>query len=381
MEWTKRYQGKELRYGFTTGSSATAAAKRAASQLLLGQSEDEVEITTPQGQVLTIPTRLVFAEPDHAKAKVVKDAGDDPDITDGIEIFADVSRIPQGLEITGGEGVGTVTKPGLDQPVGEKAINSGPRYMLTQALSSVCEAAGYQGGLRIVISIPAGTELARKTFNPKLGIVGGISVIGTTGIVEPMSSKALFDTIVLEIRQAATRQQDFLMLISGNYSKDFLRVQMQLDNIPYVVTSNFVRDSLEAAWKEGFQQVLLVGHIGKYVKLALGMPNTHSDYGDGRMPCLVYCALKAGADRDVLLAISNSVTTEAALYILREHDLLWTTMEILGQIIEEQLTRHLPEGKRLGFIFFCNKKGLPGELYRSEEAKKMLAELPALEGN
>jgi cobalt-precorrin-5B (C1)-methyltransferase len=381
MEKTKRYQGKELRYGFTTGSSATAAAKRAASQLLLGQSETEVEITTPQGQVLTIPTELVDLQTNSAMAKVIKDAGDDPDITNGIEIFAEVSLIPQGLEITGGEGVGTVTKPGLDQPVGEKAINSGPRFMLTQALQEVSAAAGYQGGLRVVVSIPAGRELAKKTFNPKLGIVGGISVIGTTGIVEPMSSKALFDTIVLEIRQAATRQKDFLMLISGNYSKDFLRDQLQLDQIPYVVTSNFVRDSLEAAWEEGFQQVLLVGHIGKYVKLALGMPNTHSDYGDGRIPCLVTCALKAGADRELLLAISDSVTTEAALYLLQEQDLLWPTMEILGQLIEEQLTRHLPSGKRLGFIFFCNKEGLPGELYRSAEARKMLAELPALEGN
>lgn len=381
MEETRRYQGKELRYGYTTGSSATAAAKRAASELLLGQSEQQVEITTPQGKILTIPTELVERRPNAVKAKVIKDSGDDPDITNGVEVFAEVSRISAGIEIVGGEGIGTVTKPGLDQPVGEKAINSGPRQMLKQALNEVRAEASYEAGLRVIVSIPAGKELAQKTFNPKLGIVGGISVIGTTGIVEPMSSQALLDTIVLEIRQAASRQKDFLMLISGNYSKDFLRDQLQLDQIPYVVTSNFVRDSMEAAWREGFSQLLLVGHIGKYVKLALGMPNTHSDYGDGRIPCLINCALKAGADRELLLAISECVTTEAALYLLQEQDLLKSSMEILGQMIEAQLTRYLPAEKRLGFIFFCNKEGLPGTLYRSAEAEKMLAELPVIEGN
>lgn len=372
MDFTKRYRGQDLRCGYTTGSCATAAAKKAAYELLTGCSPEQISFVTPQGLTLELAPRVSEKSDVAVTCVVTKDSGDDPDITDGVDIFATVSRIPAGLVIDGGLGVGLVTKPGLDQPVGNKAINSGPRKMLSQALEEVRREAGYQGGLRVIISIPAGMELAKKTFNPRLGIEGGISVIGTTGIVEPMSNQALIDTIVLEIKQAASRSKQRINLISGNYSKQFLADDLHIQQGEVVVCSNFIGDALDAAWREGFQEVLLVGHIGKFVKLGLGMPNTHSDNGDGRIECLITCALKAGASRTTLLEVSECVTTDAALFILQDQGLLEASMQELGLAISRHLAKYIPTGRNLGFLFFTNKEGLPGELYRSKEAQAML---------
>ncbi len=215
--------GKRLQCGYTTGTCAALAAKGAAELLLTGRASEAVSLRTPKGWVVKVPLEGPRLENGTASAWVTKDGGDDVDATHGLPIAASVTRQPgTGLTLRGGEGVGRVTKPGLDQPVGEWAINSTPRRMILEAVDSVRRALDLPGGLLITISVPGGQEAAKKTFNPHLGIEGGISILGTSGIVEPMSVQALVDTLALELRQAAASGARRLILTPGNYGMDFL---------------------------------------------------------------------------------------------------------------------------------------------------------------
>ena len=200
--------GKRLRRGYTTGSCAAAAAKSAALMLLAGRRLESIHLVTPSGMELDLPLQDIVIADNYVSCGVIKDSGDDPDVTDGITVYARVEKTgcPYTVEIDGGNGIGRVTKPGLDQSVGSAAINSTPRRMITEELLQVCEDTGYKGGLKVVISAPAGTEIAKRTFNPKLGVVDGISILGTTGIVEPMSEEAIIESIALEIRQRKALQ-------------------------------------------------------------------------------------------------------------------------------------------------------------------------------
>ena len=272
-----------LRCGYTTGSCAALAAMGAAGLLLTGEKPESLALVIPKGlRVELEPSRCLW-EGDAARCAVIKDAGDDPDVTNGIEISALVKRTEQGIVINGGRGVGRVTKPGLDQPVGSAAINSVPRKMILAAVESVCAACGYGGGLSVVIEAEGGEKIAQRTFNPQLGIVGGISILGTSGIVEPMSEQALLDTIALEIRQAKAADPERLILTPGSYGMDFLTAKLpELKEIPRAKCSNFIGDAIDMAVLEGFSQLLLVGHVGKLVKLAGGVMNTHSKTADCR---------------------------------------------------------------------------------------------------
>ena len=215
-----------MRYGFTTGSCAAAAAKAAAYMLLTGREKHEITITTPKGILYHARMEEISRTEHSVRCAVRKDGGDDPDITTGTLIFAEVSWQEQKQEkdcgkpqilITGGAGVGTVTRPGLDQPVGSAAINHVPREMITREVEEVCALTDYVGSLLVEISVQGGEELAQKTFNPRLGIVGGISILGTTGIVEPMSSQALLDTIYVELKQKREEGNRFAAISPGNY--------------------------------------------------------------------------------------------------------------------------------------------------------------------
>ena len=200
--YSKTVDNKKLRFGYTTGSCAAAAAKAAASMLLTGEKTNYVSLVTPKGIHLHLETRDIRQEADVVSCAIEKDAGDDPDITNGAWIYARVSRQKEkGVHITGGPGIGIVTKPGLEQPPGTYAINSVPRQMIAKELQKLCEQHKYEAGLKVELSVPEGKELARQTFNPRLGIEGGISILGTTGIVEPMSEAALVSSIRLELNQ------------------------------------------------------------------------------------------------------------------------------------------------------------------------------------
>lgn len=365
--------GKRLRLGYTTGSCAAAAAKAAAYMLLTGRRMDRVELTTPKGIRLTLPVREIRMEEEAVSCAIEKDGGDDPDVTTGTLIFAAVSR-QKNPEITidGGEGVGRVTKPGLDQPVGEAAINSVPRQMIRENVEEVRRLSGDEGGLSVVISVPDGEALAKRTFNPRLGIAGGISIIGTTGIVEPMSEAALVETIRIELRQRRESGAEYVLLTPGNYGSDFIRDGLGLDPAEAVQTSNFIGDAVEMCREMGFRGALLIGHVGKLVKLAGGMFNTHSKYGDCRMEILAAHAAAAGLRAERVEAILQCVACDEALRILREEELCEATLARLTERVGFHLRAKAGEGMEMGAILFSK---VYGELGRTAEAGALLQKI------
>jgi len=350
--------GKKLRYGYTTGTCAAAAAKGAALLLLTGRAPAAVQIHTPKGIDLTLPMEEAKREGNAARCAVRKFSGDDPDVTDGALIVAtaSVSAAP-GVHVDGGEGVGRVTKPGLKVPVGEAAINPGPRSMIERAVQEALEETEQVSGLDVVISVPEGAALAQKTFNPRLGILGGISILGTSGIVEPMSEEALIDSIRLEIRQRKTLGETRLILAPGNYGTDFLRDTLGVSEDRIVKISNYVGRALDAAAEAGFAEVLLAGHIGKLVKLSGGIMNTHSREGDGRAELMAAWALKAGADGDTARSILACVTTDEMLRILREKGLLAPAMELMAQGIDLYVNARVKGLLTVGVLVFSDGSG------------------------
>lgn len=366
--------GEKLRCGFTTGSCAAAAAKAAASAVLSGTAPERVELLTPKGITLDIPVGRCEISQSSALCSVIKDSGDDPDITNGIEVCATVELTESGITIDGGEGIGKVTKPGLDQPPGTAAINSVPRKMIAAAVSDIAEQYDYHGGFRVVISIPKGAEIAAKTYNPRMGIEGGISVIGTTGIVEPMSNSALVDTIRLEERMRREEGCRSLLLTLGNYSQSFIQRNMPFALDRCVTCSNFIGDAIDAAMEYGFERILIIGHIGKMVKLGAGIMNTHSAQADGRMEVLVTCGLLAGADPQTLIKITDCVTADAAIALLKDAGALEKAMEILGQRAEYYLSAKVKNTVPIGAVMFSDKFGILVNTPSAGEIMKMISE-------
>lgn len=339
--------GKKLRYGYTTGSCAAAAAKAAAVMLLTQQELSQIDLLTPKGILLHLDLIDVQKDEKSVSCAVKKDAGDDSDVTDGALIYARAQRLEPAdfgirqdprIQICAGIGIGRVTKAGLDQPVGAYAINSGPRMQIQKAVSAVMRQQGFLGKIRITLSVPDGERLAEKTFNPKLGIVGGISIIGTSGIVEPMSEDALLSSIALELHVKAAAGEKHLILTPGNYGQDFIKDTLQISLDHAAACSNFIGDAFTLAWGEGFREILLIGHIGKLVKLGAGAWNTHSKYGDGRMEELSRCAREAGFfafARDVL----DCATTEDAVARMQALGIKEPIMRVLLAHIRRTLKR------------------------------------------
>lgn len=367
------YHGKErLRCGYTTGSCAAAAARAAAEMLLSGREVTAVELLTPKGIRLTLPIEATCMETEAVSCAVRKDGGDDPDITHGLLIFAKAERIGQGVEIAGGTGVGRVTAPGLDQPVGAAAINSVPRRMIMEAVEGVMEQYAWQGGIRITISVPEGEAIAAKTFNPRLGIVGGISIIGTTGIVEPMSNRALVETIRVEANMRREKGEQHLLLTLGNYGSSFLAQELPDIWGKSVMCSNFIGDAIDIALELGFASVLIVGHVAKLVKLGAGIMNTHSGCADGRMEVLVTCGVLAGARLEVLRKIPDCVAVDAALELLEGEGVLPAAEQILLEKIEGHLHHKVHGEIPIGAVLFSNRYGIIG---KTKEADRLIRQL------
>ena len=353
------YRGKKkLRCGYTTGSCAAAAAKAAAEMLISGEKISSVTIGTPKGIDLHLNVLEAVISEKYAECAIKKDSGDDPDITNGILVFARVSRIPANIEITGGKGIGIVTKAGLDQPVGEYAINSVPRKMIEKAVSEIAEKYDYHGGFQVEISVPEGEEIAKKTYNPRMGIEGGISIIGTSGIVEPMSNSALIDTIRVESKMRRAEGYRNLLLTLGNYSENFIQKSMPFALEKSVKCSNFIGEAIDVALETGFERVLIIGHIGKLVKLGAGIMNTHSAQADGRMDVLVTCGVLAGADTELLKTIPDCATVDAALDILKSGGYMEKTLEVLVQRAEYYLNAKVKNSIEIGAVMFSDKHGI-----------------------
>ncbi len=366
--------GKRLRCGYTTGVCAALAADGAARLLLTGQAPSRVSLLTPKGW--PVQAQLLdchFLSADTATAAVEKDAGDDVDVTAGAHIYADVSLCAQeSIRIDGGAGVGRVTKPGLDQPVGAAAINRVPRRMIEDQLRATARELGYSGGFQVVIRVPGGEEIAQKTFNPNLGIVGGISILGTSGIVEPMSQQALVDTIALEIRQARAGGHTSLLLTPGNYGEAYLHARgLDALGVPVVKCSNFIGDALDTAHAEGFSAILLVGHIGKLVKLAGGIMNTHSRYADCRTELFCAHAAVCGADTELCRSLLGAATADACIELLDRYSLRGPVMESLVYAADDHLTKRAAGGYTAGAIFFSNTYGTLGETSRVPELLRL----------
>lgn len=310
------HNGKSYRKGYTTGSCATAAAKVAALMVLRQQVINQVSIVTPSGVTLRLNVEQPLICGQQASAAIRKDGGDDVDATHGMLIFAQVTLNDSGsISIVGGEGVGTVTRKGIGLPVGSSAINRTPLHTIEEAVREVI---GPERGAEIVIFAPEGEERAQKTYNGRLGILGGISIIGTTGIVTPMSEESWKRSLALELEMKRAQGMTSVILVPGNHGERFVQEQMQLNGDRVVTMSNFVGYMLQEAQRLGFHRIVLVGHLGKLIKVAAGIFHTHSHIADGRMETLVTRLALMGAPRELLQAVFECSTTEAAMELIEQ---------------------------------------------------------------
>lgn len=370
---------RKMRFGYTTGSCAAAAAKGAAEILLGKQKIKEVPLMTPKGILLYLELLDIREEDGAVSCAVRKDAGDDPDTTDGILVFARVEKLKDSGEsaqpsilLDGGEGVGRVTRPGLSQKVGEAAINPVPRTMILSAVRETAEKYQYKGKLKVIISVPGGEETARRTFNPRLGILGGISILGTSGIVEPMSEAALIESIRVEMAQKAAEGMEYLLVTPGNYGADYLKGHMDLPFEKNIKCSNYVGETIDMAVNMGIKGILFVSHIGKFVKVAAGIMNTHSHNADARMETLCACAIRAGAGLDCAKEILDCGTTDEALAVLRRYGVLKESMEQMMLKIQFYLDHRSYEQILLGAVIFSNEYGYLGQ---TENAGRLIGKL------
>lgn len=372
---------KELRKGFTTGSCGAAAAKAALYMLLTGSVKDEIEIITPGGAVFRTEVKDIFREGNRVRCAVIKDGGDDPDVTTGLHVTAEVRAEeradgPLEIRIEGGPGVGRVTLPGLDQPVGNAAINRVPRQMIEKELSEVAELLDFRGRIRVILSVPGGEAAAERTFNPRLGIEGGISILGTTGIVEPMSTRAILDTIRVELNQRKALGDWIAAVSPGNYGLNFMKETYGYDLNRSVKCSNYVGDTVDMVREMDFRGMLLTGHIGKLIKVSGGIMNTHSKEGDARMELLAAGVIRAGGSMDTLRGILNCRVTEEALGIIQAESptLLRRSMESVMERILYYLRKRAGEELPVECILYSNEFGLlaasPGAMDMLEELRK-----------
>lgn len=359
---------KQLRCGYTTGTCAAAAARGAAAYLLTGIRPSVINMTTPAGIKVEAELEAWTRGPDWAMCAVAKDGGDDPDVTDGALIFARVTRrYDPVLTVDGGEGVGRVTQPGLDQPIGAAAINSTPRRMILEQLEEARREAGETCGLSAVISVPDGADLARKTFNPRLGILGGISILGTGGIVRPMSEAALIDSLLLELDMARAAGITDVLVTPGNYGEDYARDTLGLNTACAVSCSNYLGQAIDHAAALGFRSFLLVGHLGKLIKVAGGGMNTHSAVADGRRETMAAHTALCGGEVSLVRKIYEAPTTDAALELLAPAELIGPVMKSVMTALYGNLSQRAGDTLNIQAVVFSNRFGLLGKTPGADE--------------
>ena len=385
---------KELAKGFTTGTCAQAATKAAMQMLFTGEKVEHVQVELPQGEKLQLDimdiqrgyksgqerdgkyadgkeaSNLAYTDrelPVMVSCAVKKNSGDDPDITNGVLVYSKVRISDTGvIHIDGGTGVGRVTKPGLNQPVGEAAINRVPGQMIRKEVEEACEEVGYIGGIDVEISIPEGIRLAKETFNPRLGIEGGLSILGTTGIVNPMSEQALIDTIEVEMKVCLAEKYRYLIVAPGNYGLDFLKEQYSIEENDVVKCSNYIGQTIDMAVEQDCKGILLVGHIGKLIKVSGGIMNTHSRWADCRMDLFATAALRAGIEGEKAAEFLDCVTTDDALEKCSVEERI-RIMEQIMMRMEEYLNYRGKGEIQVGAVTFSNVYGILGKTEQAEE--------------
>lgn len=374
---------EKLKSGFTTGSCVAATSKAALESLFTNNTIKNVSFNIPRGDFLNLAVFEVFRKEGKAAYGIKKYSGDDPDVTNGALIISKVELLDkEGFEnkksldkwiylgekvlLRGGDGVGLVTKPGLAANVGEPAINPVPRKMVREIVEAFIDDFDYDGYIFVEIFIPRGEELAKQTFNGNLGIVGGISILGTSGIVSPMSEQALIDTIEVEMKVSKACGVERLIITPGNYGRDYLKLNSEIDDSSIVKCSNFIGDALRFAGEQGFGKVLLSGHLGKLIKVAGGVLNTHSKYGDRRMEIIIDYAKRLCPREDTIKEIERAVMVDEAIRILDEEGIRNEVMKLIVEDIEKVMTREIKKVNRgldvnVGTLIFSNKYGLLGK--------------------
>ncbi|GAA4575406.1 cobalt-precorrin-5B (C(1))-methyltransferase [Micromonospora coerulea] len=337
---TAKVRPTALRTGWTTGACATAAAKAAVTALVTGVPQGDVEIGLPAGRRVTFPVARCDVEPRRrAEAVVVKDAGDDPDVTHGAELTATVDwRDNPGLRLEGGRGVGTVTKPGLGLEVGGPAINETPRRMIGQAVAEVVDLT--EVGVRVVISVPRGEVMARKTTNRRLGILGGISILGTTGIVRPFSTASWRASVVQAVHVMAAQRERTVVLCTGGRTERAARALLpELPEVCFVEVGDFTGAAITAAVGDGMTGVVFVGMAGKLAKLAAGVLMTHYTRSKVDLSLLGAVTAEAGGDADLVAAVTAANTGRHAYELWEAAGLLGPAGDLLCRRVRQVLLR------------------------------------------
>lgn len=372
MEEYVYIDGKKYKRGYTTGSCATAAAKAASYMLLTKFPIEVVNIDTPKGIPLNLKVENINIQDDYVECSIRKDGGDDIDATHNMHIYARAEFIDsKEIIITGGNGVGRVTKKGLGIEIGESAINKTPRNMINNEVRKVI---GEDKGVKITIFAPEGELIAKKTFNPRLGIVGGISIIGTTGIVEPMSDEGWKKSLSIELEMKKAQGMDKIILVPGNHGEMFIKETLGID-IKYIVrTSNFIGYMLKEAQRIGFKKILMAGHLGKYVKIAGGIFNTHSKVADARNEILLANLALMNAPFKLIKKVNECLTTEEFIEIInsKEYEGYKEIYNILSNKCRERIDIYLNDEEiDVEVMIFSMEKELLGQSEKASDLKEI----------
>lgn len=372
MEEYVYIDGKKYKRGYTTGSCATGAAKAATYMILTKETLETVNIDTPKGIPLNLKVENVDINNAFAQCSIQKDGGDDIDATHKMHIYAKAELIDcNEIIIDGGIGIGRVTKKGLGIEIGKAAINKTPISMIQ---SEVRKVIGDTKGVKITIFAPEGETIAKKTFNPRLGIVGGISIIGTTGIVEPMSDEGWKKSLSIELEMKKAQGVDKVILVPGNHGEMFIKESLGIDSKYIVRTSNFIGYMLKEAQRIGFKKILMAGHLGKYVKIAGGIFNTHSKVADARNEILIANLALMNAPFELINKVNECLTTEEFIEILEDdkYKKYKEIYNILSEKCKKRIDIYMNDDEiDIEVMIFSMEKKLLGESKKAGDLKEV----------
>ncbi len=372
MEEYVYIDGKKYKRGYTTGSCATGAAKAATYMILTKETLETVNIDTPKGIPLNLKVENVDINNAFAQCSIQKDGGDDIDATHKMHIYAKAELIDSNeIIIDGGIGIGRVTKKGLGIEIGKAAINKTPISMIQ---SEVRKVIGDSKGVKITIFAPEGETIAKKTFNPRLGIVGGISIIGTTGIVEPMSDEGWKKSLSIELEMKKAQGMDKVILVPGNHGEMFIKESLGIDSKYIVRTSNFIGYMLKEAQRIGFKKILMAGHLGKYVKIAGGIFNTHSKVADARNEILIANLALMNAPFELINKVNECLTTEEFIEILEDdkYKKYKEIYNILSEKCKKRIDIYMNDDEiDIEVMIFSMEKKLLGESKKAGDLKEV----------